>query len=157
MPINNYMAELRALVGSRPLFLVGAAVLLLDGEGRLLLHHRVDNHTWGLPGGAAELGERMEETAARETLEEVGLTCHTLELFGVYSGPELYGRYPSGDEVYAVSIIYLCRDYRGEIRVDPNEGLAAGFFTLGNLPENLSPHIRPVLDDFRRRHREVVP
>lgn len=58
----------------------GAAGLLLlhqgdDGTRQLLLQHRAlwSHHggTWGLPGGARNHGETAEETALRETREEV--------------------------------------------------------------------------------------
>jgi len=152
----DYYRELRDLVGPRPLILCGANVILLDGHGRVLLHHRTENDAWGLPGGVTELGETLEETAAREVREEVGLTCHTLTLFGVYSGPELYYRYANGDEVYNVSVSYLCRDFSGEIEVDPTEGKAAVFFAIDDLPSETSPPVRPIIEDFVRRYRDIV-
>ena len=151
----DYISELRKLVGSRPLLLCGANVILLDGDGRVLLHHRTDNDTWSLPGGAAELGERLEETAVREVHEEVGLTCRTLRLFGVYSGPELYYRYPNGDEVHNVSVSYLCRDFSREIEVDPTEGKAAAFFGIDEFPSDISPPVRPIIEDLRCRWQHL--
>lgn len=44
--------ELRKLVGSRPLIMVGACVILLDQENRILLQLRQDNKCWGLAGGS---------------------------------------------------------------------------------------------------------
>ena len=154
--MTNYITEMRKLIETRPVFLCGSAVILLDAEGRILLHHRTDNHTWGLPGGAMELGERLEDCAVRETREEVGLTCRSLELLGIYSGPELYYRYPDGNEVYNVTAVYLCRDFSGTIEVDPAEGTETAFFAAEDLPSEISPPIRVVTEDFVRRYREVV-
>ena len=154
--MNDYVSGLRKLIGTRPLILCGAAVVLLDKEHRVLLHHRTDNDYWGLPAGATELGERVEETAVRETQEEVGITCHTLELFGVYSGPELYYRYPHGDEVHNVTIVYLCRDFSGEIRVDPVEGKEARFFPIDALPSPITPTLRVVSEDLQRRFGQIL-
>jgi len=152
----DYMRELRKLVGSRPLVLCGAGVLILDDQGRLLLHHRTDNDMWSIPGGAIEPGETLEEAAAREALEEVGLTCYGLMLFGIYSGPQLYYRYPNGDEVHNVSVSYLCRDFSGEITVNPVEGKAAAFFAIDELPPDICPPVRPIIEDLVRRWNEVV-
>jgi 8-oxo-dGTP pyrophosphatase MutT (NUDIX family) len=154
--MSDYIREMRKLIGTRPLLVCGAGVILVDGENRILLHHRTDNDTWGIPGGAVELGERVEETAIRETREEVGLTCHALELLGVYSGPELYYQYPNGDEIHNVSVVYLCRDFSGTIEVDPVEGTEARFFPIGELPEAISPPVRVVLEDVVRRFEEIV-
>ncbi len=57
----SYIEELRALVGHRPLILVGVCVLIFDQERRLLLQHRTDDRTWDFPGGYMEPGESMEE------------------------------------------------------------------------------------------------
>lgn len=73
--MSDYIGELRKLIGSRPIIMCGASVVFLDNSGRILLHHRIDNDSWGLPGGAMEIGESFEETAIREANEEVGLIC----------------------------------------------------------------------------------
>ena len=59
----EYIMELRKLIGQRPILMVGAAVLVLDSEKRLLLMKRADSGCWGHPGGATEPGERVEEAA----------------------------------------------------------------------------------------------
>jgi ADP-ribose pyrophosphatase YjhB (NUDIX family) len=141
----GYIHELRKFVGSRPLILVGAAVLLLDQKGRLLLLKRSDNRLWGIPGGCMELGESLEETARRETLEETGLRINELELFAVFSGPELFYEYPNGDKVHNVSVVYLSRDTSGEVDVQDEEHTEFAFFKLDQLPESISPPIKPVL------------
>lgn len=69
----GYVQELRALVGQRPLIIPSAAVLIINKENQLLMQHRQDNQLWGLIGGSMEIGESLEETAKRETLEETNL------------------------------------------------------------------------------------
>lgn len=146
----NYLADLRALVGSRPLFMVGAGVLLLDEQNRVLLQHRTDSHDWSTPGGACELGESLEQTARRELLEETGLEVGELRLFTVLSGSEYYYRYPNGDEVYNVSAMYLGR-YAGEtLRLDPEETKDVQFFALDRLPPLMGPVNQKALELLRQ-------
>ncbi len=147
----GYIEELRQLIGHRPMIMVGATVLLLDEENRLLLMLRTDNGLWGVPGGAMEPGETLEDTARRETLEETGLDVQDLHLFGVYSGPRLYYRYPNGDEVYNVAIVYTARAAPGEPRLDPAEHSCWQYVAPDRLPEQVSPPIIPILNDFKEK------
>ncbi len=140
--MSNYIMDLRKIVGHRPLLQVGASVIVEDSEGRVLLQLRSDNHCWGYAGGSVELDEVVEEAAARELLEETGLTAHRLELFGIFSGKDTHYVYPNGDEVSNVDIVYLCREYSGELICQEGETDELRFFAADELPENLSPPIR---------------
>ena len=94
----DYVRELRKLIGSRPIMLCGAGVIVINSRGEILLQHRIDNSLWGFPGGAVELGETVEQTAAREVFEETGIEVEKLKLLGVYSGQDTYYKYPNGDK-----------------------------------------------------------
>lgn len=137
----GYIMDLRKIVGHRTLLQVGASVIVEDEQGRVLLQKRTDNHCWGYAGGSTELDERVEDAAARELLEETGLTANRLELFGVFSGPELHYTYPNGDEVSNIDVVFLCRDYSGTLSCQEEESEALRFFEPGHLPEQLSPPI----------------
>lgn len=143
--MSDYILDLRRLVGHRPLLQVGASVIVEDPQGRILLQLRSDNRCWGYPGGSVELDEVVEEAARRELREETGLIAHRLELFGIFSGPEMHYVYPNGDEVSNVDLVFLCRDYGGTLRAQPGEVEELRFFAPNELPERLSPPIiKPV-------------
>jgi len=143
----DYLLELRKHVGHAPLLMVGAAVLITDEQNRLLLMKRSDSGCWGPPGGAVELGEVVEDAARREVREETGLELGELSLFGVFSGPDLFYVYPNGDEVYNVTIIYLARFSGGDIHLN-NEHTEWNWFAPADIPENISPPIKPVVAQF---------
>ena len=132
-------------MGNQPLIMVGSTVLALNSRNQLLMIKRSDNGSWGVPGGAMELCESTEETARRELLEETGLKVDELSLFGVFSGKELYYRYPSGEEVYNVSIVYLAHVKEEPIHLLDGEHYASQYFDLADLPENVSLPIKPIL------------
>ena len=137
--MSDYIMDLRKIVGHRPLLSPGASVILEDAEGRTLLELRHDNRCWGYAGGAVEMDEVVEDAARRELFEETGLVAGKLELYGVFSGPESHFYYPNGDEVSYVEIVYICRDWSGELRAQPSEVDELRWFAAGELPEDLSP------------------
>ena len=145
----DYIQQLRQFIGHRPILMLGAVTLVLNEENHLLMMRRTDSGHWGIPGGAVELGEVIEEAAKRETREETNLEVVTMSLFGVFSGPELYYKYPNDDEVYNVSIVYLSHDWRGEIMLN-DEHSEWNWFAASNLPEEISPPIRTILEQFKR-------
>ncbi|MGZ4033164.1 MAG: NUDIX hydrolase [Tumebacillaceae bacterium] len=146
----DYVKELRSLVGTRPLILTGACVLLLDGTGRILMNRRTDNGFWGLPGGMMEPGESLEETAKREVQEETGLTIEALELFDVFSGHEFFYEYPHGDQVYNVTAAYVSSQYNGEMISHNEESHELRFFALKDLPSEMASPIKPIVEKFLR-------
>ena len=95
-----------------------------------------------LPAGKLEYGEDPFEAAKRELFEETGLIAERLELFGIFSGKDTHYVYPNGDEVSNVDIVYLCREYSGELICQEGETDELRFFAADELPENLSPPIR---------------
>jgi 8-oxo-dGTP diphosphatase len=64
---------------------LGAAAVIFDGEGRVLLvRHSYGRRGWELPGGGREPKESVEQTVYREVREELGVTIVEAQLCGVY-------------------------------------------------------------------------
>jgi 8-oxo-dGTP pyrophosphatase MutT (NUDIX family) len=145
----GYIQELRKLVGSRPIIMIGTGVMLLR-ENQVLLQRRKDNGLWGIPGGSLEPGESLEEAARREALEEVGLEITgSLHLFNVYSGRQQFYQYPNGDQIYDVCVAYWTRDFRGTLMAEAGEVLELRFYSIDDLPEAINPLDQPILMDLR--------
>ena len=140
--MSEYILDLRKVVGHRPLLQVGASIIVENEYGEVLLQKRADNHCWGYAGGSVELDEVVEDAARRELFEETGLIAKELTLFGVFSGKDTHYIYPNGDEVSNVDIVYLCKDYTGQLIRQESEVEDLRFFPADDLPENLSPPIR---------------
>lgn len=126
----GYIGELRKIIGSRPIIMVGASVIVRNERGEFLLQKRTDTLDWGAIGGAMELGESLEETAARELMEEAGLKAERFRFITLLSGKELYFRYPHGDEVYNVVAVYEALDVSGTPTIQDDEGLELKYFSL---------------------------
>lgn len=98
------IARYRAKNYPKPSLTADIAVFARYGKGVRLLLIRRGGHPflgcWALPGGFADQGERIEQTAERELEEETHLSGLPLKLLGVYSAPE---RDPRG---WTVSVAY---------------------------------------------------
>ena len=75
----------------------GAAGLLLYRDGKVMLQHRApwvhNGDTWGLPGGARDSHESVNEAAIRESVEETGIDPTHLEVVGLFSDDHIDWRY----------------------------------------------------------------
>ena len=115
----------------------GAAAIIVNDKGQILLQSRADRDKWGLPGGCQELGERFQDTIIREIKEETNLDVkeEDLELIDIVSGSTRRNDYPNGDVVINNTALYCVRNYSGELKWD-RESKNMKFFDLDHLPEN---------------------
>ena len=61
------------------------AKVIIERDGKVLwVKHSYGHQTWCFPGGGSKRGESFEDTAIRETKEEVGLTLTGLEFLGEF-------------------------------------------------------------------------
>ena len=115
-------------------FMVSVSGVVLDGENKILLqrHRHWVHDVWGLPGGIVHSGETLEDTFAREVLEEISLVISDIELVRVVSG------YRMRLEVYFR--VRLNADNGVQvIKLQQQEVLEACFFSFDELPLNLLP------------------
>src|SRR5947209_3647539 len=105
----SYVHWLRERVGHEKISLTGAAGLIRDGQGRVLLQKRRDNELWGFPGGLQELDVTAAEAACREVREEVGLEVQATRLIGIYTTPALDRTYANGDVTQVFIAFFECQ------------------------------------------------
>ncbi|MEZ4637208.1 MAG: alginate lyase family protein [Caldilineaceae bacterium] len=118
---------------------LGVNVAIIQ-DNRILLTQREDFEVWCLPGGGVEAGESLEEAARREVFEEIGLDVEITRLVGIYSIPE--------DGVGSGHIaVFAGRATGGELTLDPNEVIAADYFSLDTLPDAMLDWHRPRAED----------
>ncbi len=111
-----------------PKFRPNVALLLLDGEDRLLVCERLDMAgSWQFPQGGVDRGESIEEALVREVEEEIGLPPKSYEILesrggyrylfppGVTKGKK--GQFGGQEQTY-----FLCRLVPGAPPVDVHQG-----------------------------------
>jgi 8-oxo-dGTP diphosphatase len=106
-----------------------AVAVLIEQDGKVLLVRRANEPRqgmWTLPAGFVEGEEDPKATAARECLEETGLSVGVTELVDVIHGKE---------HEHGASIVIL---YRGDVEAGTlhpgDDADAAAFFPAEDLP-----------------------
>ena len=132
MPISPYIQNLRRNVGHERLLLPGVTAVVFDDDGRVLLGERADNGRWALIAGVMDPGEQPAETIVREVYEETAVHVVAERVTSVLTQPTT--TYPNGDRCDYVDITFRCRAIGGEARVNDDESLAVGWFSLDDLP-----------------------
>lgn len=135
----------------------GAAAIIVNENGQILLQSRADRDKWGLPGGCQELGERFEDTVIREIKEETNLDVkeEDLELIAVVSGESRKNEYPNGDVVINNTVLYCVKKYSGELKWD-SESKEMKFFDLDNLPQNQNdPDLIEIYKKIYRKNKII--
>ena len=102
----NYIQSIRKKVGKDKIIL-NFTCGILSQSGKILLQKRADKGTWGLPGGAIELGESAVEALEREFYEETGVKVTVKKILNVYT--KYSDSYPNGDEAQVLTILYLVK------------------------------------------------
>lgn len=109
---------------------VGAAVLVRDGEGRVLLIRRAPGSTkpglWAIPAGYVDYGEDVREAARREMQEETGLVVEVGEPVFVASNFHDPAKLTVG--------IWFAGTITGGVLEAGDDADEVGYFALDNLP-----------------------
>jgi len=117
---------------TRPI--AGVGVMIRDGERYLLIKRAAnpDKGLWSVPGGLVEVGERIEEAALREAIEETCLEVELVKRLGVVDKIELDEQ---GKVYYHFVIIQYLADVLGGEMCPMDDALEAEWVTLDQLKD----------------------
>ena len=128
-------------------FTLGVFSIIFDTQKRILLAHRRDMDLWDLPGGGMEHGELPNETAIREAKEETGFDVAIDHLLVVYAKPAPWDK--------DLGFIFLGYVIGGEAATS-DESDDVRFFRQDELPENISPRLRAVIEAALQNSSETA-
>lgn len=140
----NYIKEVRALVGHKPMILNAAAGIVANDQHEVLLNLRTDTHNWSLPGGYLEYGETYDTAMVREYKEDAGLDVEIVKSLGIFD--QGFTEYPNGDVTQVISRLYLVKPVGGHtLETATDETLDLKYFSLDDLPPLLNQQTADML------------
>lgn len=127
--------------------------IIIELKDRIVLIERKNPPLgWAIPGGFIDYGERAEEAAVREAMEETGLNVTLESILGVYSSPERDPRH------HTISTVFIATS-EGMPRAG-DDAKKVSVFSLDDFPENLAFDHKKILEDYlkiRRGERYPCP
>lgn len=145
--MKDYIKWIRGKVGHDEIIINSSVVCITNEKGEILLQKRsTKDDVWGLPGGAVELGESIEEAAIREVKEETGFDIKIDNLVGVYS--KYFIQYRNGDCVQAICTLFKGSITGGDKNVDNIETFDLQFFDKDNIPRLSFHQHLDMINDF---------
>lgn len=129
---------------------IGIGVMIENEKNEVLLCQRKSSHgagEWCFPGGHLEMGETLNECAARETKEETDLSVNEFQLISV--ADEM--RYLESDGKHYVNIgIKAVYDGGEPKNMEPAKHDAWQWFALDNLPAPLFQGTELAINNYKK-------
>ncbi|MEK7165000.1 MAG: NUDIX domain-containing protein [Patescibacteria group bacterium] len=109
-------------------------------DNKVLLNQHGEDEFWKFPGGQVEdFTVSLEDSAKREVKEEMGIAIEIIRPL-----KPLLVQKPSGE---VIVLIHFLAKRLGEIT--PGADIREwNWFAIDNLPDNLAPNIKPVLESL---------
>ncbi|MES2620126.1 MAG: NUDIX domain-containing protein [Bacteroidota bacterium] len=134
--MNDYIKKIRGKIGCEKLIHPAARIIIENKVGQVLFIKRKDNELLGIPAGAFEANETIEDCIVREVLEETGIEILHLEVIGISSNPSKETvKYPNKDEIQYFVIEFYSNEWAGIIKADNQEVSEAKFMSTEKAKE----------------------
>jgi len=123
---NRYVGQPYVVVG---------CIIERDGKFLLVQEAVTERGKWNQPAGWLDFGEKIVAGAKREAEEETGLKLKIIGFLGVYSIVKQENhntKHPAATK-HAIKLIFVAKPLSSKIKFDPQELLAAEWFTLAEI------------------------
>ncbi|MBU4465464.1 MAG: NUDIX domain-containing protein [Actinobacteria bacterium] len=132
MPTPDFVLELRRMVGTHPLSLVGVTAVVILGD-EVLLGRRSDNGALTPITGIVDPGEEPADAAVREALEEAGVRIRADRLVWAHQIPRV--TYANGDQSDYLDLVFRCTWIEGDPFPADGEMTEVGWYRLDALDD----------------------
>ncbi|MEK7665174.1 MAG: NUDIX domain-containing protein [Patescibacteria group bacterium] len=139
---------------------IPASYLVLIRDDKILLQRRFNtgfqDGKYSLPAGHADKGENFTKAIIRETKEEIGVDLKQKDLRVIHvMCRDSRADYPQGVNEginERVDVFFTTKKWQGHIEIkESNKCDDLSWFDLSNLPDNIIPYIRQVVDCIKNK------
>lgn len=130
-PVPDFVVAIREKIGHDPLWLPGVTAVVRRGD-QVLLVRRADNGRWTPITGIPDPGEEPAVAAAREALEETGVTIRVDRLASTGVHGEIV--HANGDRATYLDLTFACTWLSGEAHVADDESSDVRWWPVSGLP-----------------------
>jgi len=117
---------------------IGVSIMVLDGEGNVLMGKRKGSHgagCWSFPGGHLEEGEDPREAVRRELMEETGISLSDWDV--VNPAGFTLNEFPEGKNYVTLMFWYRVKNKPHAVLREPDNCEIWNWFPFTNLPTPL--------------------
>jgi ADP-ribose pyrophosphatase YjhB (NUDIX family) len=118
-------------------------IIEIESKGIVLIKRKNPPFGWAIPGGFADYGEPLEETAVREAKEETNLDVKLIRQFHTYSDPKRDPRH------HNISTVYIAKA-KGKPKAK-DDALEIGIFNESTLPNDIAFDHSSILNDYFKK------
>jgi 8-oxo-dGTP pyrophosphatase MutT (NUDIX family) len=145
MPLPEHVRRIREKIGHAYMLMPAVTVLVFNDAGEILLGQRSDTGKWATIGGIVDPDESPATAAVREAREECGIDIGIERVTGVYHSPTI--TYPNGDVAQYITTAFRAKIVSGTPHVADEESLDVRFFSMDELPADVSASQRERITD----------
>lgn len=132
--------------------------IILKKENHFLLVQRCNTDWmsgfWNFPGGLLEENETLAAAAARETIEEIGVTVNPADFIFSHI---LHVRANNKNTQDIIGFYFIAEKWEGDpINKEPHRHSNVAWFDLDNLPEHITEHALLAIESIKtgKKHFE---
>ncbi len=148
--MKSYIQQIRTKIGHDKFIHPGARIIIENKHGEILFVMRKDNGKLGLPAGALEEGETIEQCIIREVKEESGLELITVEVIGISTDPNKeIVCYPNGDVIQYFVVEFFADSWTGDLKVGDDTEIKSAIFKSKKYLEHLPVNEKGIVESWQ--------
>jgi len=126
--MKSYIKKIRQKIGHQKIIHPATRIIIENEKGEILFIKRKDNGNLGIPAGAFEENETIEECIIREVKEETGLEILKMSFIRLSSNPKKETvEYLNGDVIQYFVCEFYSKDFKEKLKADNIEVLKVEF------------------------------